>query len=57
MELLMEKTSVLIESSFPKKKKKQHDISREDLARAMDTFKNAGGKITVIEHPVKKELI
>jgi len=52
----MKETDPLVKSASSKKKKK-HDISREDLARAMDSFKNSGGKITVIKHPFKKEII
>ncbi|NQU65315.1 MAG: hypothetical protein HQ517_13670 [SAR324 cluster bacterium] len=35
------------------KKKKQFDISREDLAHAMAEFKNTGGKITLIKRSAK----
>lgn len=42
----------LVKTGFSKKKK-QFDISREDLARAMKEFKNSGGKITQIKRPIK----
>jgi len=49
----MKKTGIQVKTGFPKKKK-PHTISREEIARAVDNFKNAGGKITVIEHPKRQ---
>jgi hypothetical protein len=50
----MKKTDTQTKTGFSKKKK-QHDISKDEIARAVANFKNEGGKITVIKHPQKAE--